>query len=108
MVFKLLFVRRSYSSFKIYILEKHKICSPVLSGQLTGFKLGKSSAADVFVQNLVGKKSLYYFRNLKFFNNVIKKFIEFVQDARASKILYIFWFKRNFSAPFEVKLDSVF
>ena len=86
MVFKLLFTRRSKSSFKIYVIHKHKICFPVLSGQLTVFKFGNKSISDVFVQNLITRKSAKCFRDIRFFNNCVKEFIEFVSYARNKKI----------------------
>ena len=86
MVFKLLFVRRSKSSFKVYTLHKHKICFAVLSGQLTSSKFGGKSISDVFIQNLVNQKSRKHFRDIRFFNNCIKEFVDFVSYARDKKI----------------------
>lgn len=100
MVFNLIFVRRSSASFKVYVLEKHKICFPVFSGQFTSLKLGSKSVSDVFVQNLLNRKSVVCFRNIKFFNNVIENFIKFVGDARNTKVLYFFWSKKAISESF--------
>lgn len=97
MIFQLIFVRRSSASFKVYVLEKHKICFPVFSGQFTGFKFGARSVSDVFVQNLLNRKSVVPFQNIKFFNNVVIDFIKFVGDARNSKILYFFQIKKSIS-----------
>lgn len=87
MIFKLLFVRRSNSSFKIYVLERHKICSFVLSAQLTGFRFGSNSIADVFVKTSFNRYTYKYFRDMTFFNNCVAEFLNFVQYARARKIL---------------------
>lgn len=85
MVFKLMFVRKSNSSFKIYVIHKHKICFPAYSGQFNSFKFGRGSVSDVFVQNVPNRRVKKSFRDIIFFNNCINDFIKFVGDARRDK-----------------------
>jgi hypothetical protein len=87
MIFKLLFVRRSGGSFKVYVLARGKIRSSILSAQLESLKFGSRSVSDIFVRASLDRKSMRYFRDIKFFNNCIAEFIEFVQHARDRKIL---------------------
>lgn len=94
MVFKLLFVRRSNVSFKIYVFEKRKIRSVVLSAQSTALKFGSKSISDTFVRTRSDHNFEMYMRNARFYNNCIGEFINFVHYARTRKILFVYKRKR--------------
>jgi hypothetical protein len=89
MGYKLIFVRRSNSSFKVYAREKHKIRGSLISGEFVRHKLGSVYRQNVFVRfhNRAVRQYIYH---AKFYNDSIGNFINFIFDAR-KPLFYLFF-----------------
>ena len=85
MAYKIIFINKSSSSFKIYAVKKHKICSILFSGQYFKFKIG-NKIKDIFIY-FNSKKLIYYFANSNFYNDSIKNFEKFIYYGRYYKLL---------------------
>lgn len=78
MAYKLLFVRNSPSSFRLYVKYKHKIYGFVASGE---FKRSLTVSPNVFIR-FDSKKYAYYSAHIASSFSVVQDFIKFVYDAR--------------------------
>lgn len=79
--YKIIFVRKSLSSFKIYVKKNHKICSVLCSGQYYKSKFN-NKIKDIFVRFNSKKFKFYYFSNLIFYNKFISNFENFIFYGR--------------------------
>lgn len=79
--YKIIFIKKSSSSFKIYVKKNHKICSILLSGQYYKSKFN-NKIKDIFIRINSKKFKFYYFSNLIFYNKIINNFENFIFYGR--------------------------
>lgn len=83
MSYKILFIRNSPSSFRVYVKHKHKMCYFIASGQ---FKRRLDASSNVFVR-FNSMKFSYFLSNTKDLPGLVSGFITFINDARNIKVL---------------------